>query len=96
MLKDEYIVYLCMYLNISCICKNNTTTHLKFGEQLYWIYTEGKSLIMKLGPGVLRLIFPVLIVSSDVSAVFVFMTNMVRFVVIWVFNVWLYKMKFQS
>jgi len=25
--------------------------HLKFGQQLYWIYTEGKSLIMKLGPG---------------------------------------------
>jgi len=24
--------------------------HLKFGQQLYWIYTEGKSLIMKLGP----------------------------------------------
>ena len=40
-----------MYLNISCICYNNTATHLKFGQQLYWIYTEGKSLIMKLGPG---------------------------------------------
>ena len=22
-----------------------------FGQQLYWIYTEGKFLIMKLGPG---------------------------------------------
>ena len=38
-----------MYLNISCICYNNTVNHLKFGQQLYWIYTEGKSLIMKLG-----------------------------------------------
>ena len=38
-----------MYLNISCICYNNTATLLKFGQQLYWIYTEGKSLIMKLG-----------------------------------------------
>ena len=24
---------------------------LKFGQPLYWIYTEGKSLIMKLGRG---------------------------------------------
>ena len=38
-----------MYLNISCICYNNTVNRLKFGQQLYWIYTEGKSLIMKLG-----------------------------------------------
>jgi len=38
-----------MYINISCICYNNTVNHLKFGQQLYWIYTEGKSLIMKLG-----------------------------------------------
>ena len=49
MLKDEYIVYLCLYLNISCVCKNNTVTCLKFGQQFYWINT----LIMKLGPGVL-------------------------------------------
>jgi len=27
-------------------------TDFKFGQQLYWIYTEGKSLIMKLGPEV--------------------------------------------
>ena len=26
MLKEECIVYLCMYINISCICKNNTHT----------------------------------------------------------------------
>jgi len=25
--------------------------HLIFGQQLYWIYTEDKSLTMKLGPG---------------------------------------------
>jgi len=25
--------------------------YVKFGQQLYWIYTEGKSLIMKLGTG---------------------------------------------
>jgi len=31
---------------------------LKFGQQLYWIYTEGKSLIMKLDPAscVIRLV----------------------------------------
>ena len=40
-----------MYLNISCICLNSTVNHFIFGQQLYWIYTEGKSLIMKLGPG---------------------------------------------
>jgi len=50
MLTAEYIVYLCMYINISCICENNTVTQLKFGQQLNWIHTEGKSLIMKLGP----------------------------------------------
>ena len=49
MLKDEYIVNLCMYLKISCICLNNTVNHFIFDQQLYWIYTEGKSL--KLGPG---------------------------------------------
>jgi len=49
MLKDECTVYLCMYINISCICKNNTANHLKFGQQLNWIYIEGNSLIMKLG-----------------------------------------------
>ena len=40
-----------MYLKISYICKNNTANHLKFSQQLYWIYTEGKCLIMKMGPG---------------------------------------------
>jgi len=47
MSKDEYTVYLCMYLNITAI-------HFKFGQHLYWIYTEGKSLIMELGPEAVR------------------------------------------
>jgi len=38
-----------MNINMSCFCKKNTENHLKFGQLLYWIYTEGKSLIMKLG-----------------------------------------------
>ena len=50
-LKAEFIVCLCMYIQISCICSNSTANHLIFGRQLYWIYIEGKSLIMKLGPG---------------------------------------------
>ena len=44
-----------MYINISCICQNNTATLLKFGQQLYWIDTEGKSLIIKFGPGLYKL-----------------------------------------
>jgi len=32
--KAEYIVYLWIYLNISCICLNNTVNHLKFDQQL--------------------------------------------------------------
>ena len=48
MLKNEYIVYQCIQFTIS----NNTASHLKIGQQLYWIYTEGKSLIMKLSHGV--------------------------------------------
>jgi len=51
MLKAEYIIHLCLYIKISCICKNNTENHLKFGQQLFWIYTEGESLIMELCPG---------------------------------------------
>jgi len=34
MLKSENIVYLRIYINISCICKKNTAKHVKFGEQL--------------------------------------------------------------
>jgi len=34
MLKAEYIVYLWISTNISCICKNNKASHLKFGQQL--------------------------------------------------------------
>jgi len=33
-LKVAYIVYLWIYIKISCICKNNTSNHLKFGQQL--------------------------------------------------------------
>jgi len=44
MFKAEYIVYLCIYINITCICNYNTVRHLQFN-------TEGKSLIMKVGPG---------------------------------------------
>ena len=54
MLKYEYIVYLSMYINISCICYTNTATLLKFGQQLYWIDTENKSLIIKFGPGLYK------------------------------------------
>ena len=62
-----------MYLNISCICNNSTTNHLIFGQQSYWIYTAGKSLIMKLGPGFLSIsqsnvytvtIFTILLLAS--------------------------------
>jgi len=53
-IKAEYIVCLCMYIQISCICLKNTVNHLIFGQQLYWIYTEVKSFIMKLGPGVIE------------------------------------------
>jgi len=28
-------VYLCMYINSSCICKNNTVNHLEIGQQLF-------------------------------------------------------------
>jgi len=34
MVKAEYIVYLWIYINISCICLNNAVSHLKFGQQL--------------------------------------------------------------
>ena len=35
MLKAEYVLYLWIYINISCSCKNKTTNHLKCGQQLY-------------------------------------------------------------
>ena len=48
MLKEESVVYLLIYINISCICKNNAVIHVYFGQQdSIWINTEGKSLIMK-------------------------------------------------
>ena len=34
MLKEEPTVYLRIYINISCICKNNTANHLKCGQHL--------------------------------------------------------------
>jgi len=34
MFKAEYIVYLWIYINSSCICLNNTVSHSKFGQQL--------------------------------------------------------------
>ena len=34
MLRADNIVYLCMYINISCISKNNKALRLKFGQQL--------------------------------------------------------------
>ena len=34
MLKADYIVYLWIYINISCICKNNTANHLNVSQQL--------------------------------------------------------------
>jgi len=34
MFNAEYIVYLCVYINTFCICKNNTANYLKFGQQL--------------------------------------------------------------
>jgi len=34
MFKAEYIVYLRMYISISCVCKNKPTNHLNFGQQL--------------------------------------------------------------
>jgi len=30
--------------------QHSDSFEIKFGQQLYWIYTEGKSLVMKLGP----------------------------------------------
>jgi len=34
MLNAESITYLRLYINISCICKNNTANHLKSDQQL--------------------------------------------------------------
>jgi len=53
MLKEEYVVNICMYtfINNSCICKINTVNHFKFGQLSIWINTEGKILIKKIGQG---------------------------------------------
>jgi len=32
MIKEEYIVYLCIPINITFSYTNNTATHLKFGQ----------------------------------------------------------------
>jgi len=37
LLKADSMVYLQIYINISCICKNQTATHFKFGQQLLGI-----------------------------------------------------------
>jgi len=34
MLKAEFIIYLFLYINISCICYNNTTNRLKSDQHL--------------------------------------------------------------
>jgi len=34
MLKAEYIVYQCIYINVTQIYKNNSANHLKFGQQV--------------------------------------------------------------
>jgi len=34
MFIGEYLVYLCMYITISCIYYNNIVNHLKLGKQL--------------------------------------------------------------
>jgi len=37
LLKADSMVYLHIYINIRCICKNQTATHFKFGQQLLGI-----------------------------------------------------------
>ena len=37
------------YINISCICLNNTVSHSKFWSAIIRINTDGESLILKLG-----------------------------------------------
>ena len=32
--NEENIVYLCIYIGISSVCKNSTANHLTFGQQL--------------------------------------------------------------
>jgi len=46
MLKAKYTVYLRIYINISCICKNNIATRYDIWSVLFSINTEGKSYIM--------------------------------------------------
>ena len=50
MFKAEYIVYLWIYINISCIRLEQHSESFKFWSAIIRINTEGKSLIMKLGP----------------------------------------------
>ena len=45
-LKIEYIVYLCIYINMSSICQKTKTDHLNFGQQLL-----RSALIMTSRPG---------------------------------------------
>mgnify|MGYP006890258795 CR=1 FL=1 len=52
MFKAEYIIYLWIYINVSCIFR--TTESFKIWSAIIMINTEGKSLIMKLGPGLVN------------------------------------------
>ena len=47
MFKVEYIVYLWIYINISCNCKNNPANRLTTWSAIYKINTKGESLMMK-------------------------------------------------
>jgi len=49
MFKAEYIVYLRIYIGISCICKNSES--FKIWSAIVRINTKGKSLVMKPSPG---------------------------------------------
>ena len=50
MFKAEYIVYLCIYLHQLYLLEHDSEFS-KIGSAIIRIITEGKSLIMKLGPG---------------------------------------------
>jgi len=50
MLKAKYIVYLLIYTSKSCICKNYTASHFKFGQELLGLTLRVNSLGMHLGP----------------------------------------------
>jgi len=53
MLKAEYIVYLCMYINTSCsrYLLEQHSDAFEIWSAIILINTKKKALIMKLGPG---------------------------------------------